>query len=156
MASYRNGPKVADGLDERYAAIKQAQPQQEQHYAAWLASGTVNCQGYEEMAAALGLSLDVASGGLAPPSAVEKTYAPPWYLGPWNELAPNAPTMASEPLIATLRPNWSPPAPSFALSFCASLHDAPPSAEFFAEQTIKSDRQVAGVQRRAPERRVAV
>ena len=28
MASYRNGPKVADGLDERYAAIKAAQPDQ--------------------------------------------------------------------------------------------------------------------------------
>ena len=47
------------------AAIKAAQPQQEQHYAAWLASGTVNCQGYEEMASALGLSLDVASGTIS-------------------------------------------------------------------------------------------
>ena len=65
MASYRNGPKIADGLDERYAAIKEAQPDQERHYAAWLASGTVNCQGYEEMAAALGLTLDVASGTIS-------------------------------------------------------------------------------------------
>jgi len=65
MASYKNGPKVSEGLDERYAAINAAQPSQETHYAAWLASGTINCGGYEEMAAKLGLSLDVAQGTIA-------------------------------------------------------------------------------------------
>jgi broad specificity phosphatase PhoE len=81
MASYKNGPKVADGLDERYAAIKAAQPQQEQHYAAWLASGTVNCQGYEEMACALGLSLDVASGTISYTDAFQAPSLPfeLWY-----------------------------------------------------------------------------
>jgi broad specificity phosphatase PhoE len=81
MASYRNGPKVADGLEERYAAIKAAQPQQEQHYAAWLASGTVNCQGYEEMASALGLALDVASGTISYTDAFQAPSLPfeLWY-----------------------------------------------------------------------------
>jgi len=81
MASYANTAKTADGLEARYEAIKAAMPAQEANYAAWLKSGTINCDGYVACANALGLDLDVASGHIA----YAKSFAPPtldfelWY-----------------------------------------------------------------------------
>jgi len=52
-------------LEEIYADIASAQPQQEEAYAAWLSSGDVDCPSQVAKAASLGLQLDVQSGHLS-------------------------------------------------------------------------------------------
>ena len=59
------GVKTLEGLEERYAAIKEALPRQQEKYATWLASGAVDGPALASAAEKLGLSLDVAGGQIS-------------------------------------------------------------------------------------------